>query len=261
MVNPSAFAEQLQGDSWLSYQTFYRNPSTGLYHSPASLGIRYAGDMVLDPTAGSGGIAEAAWDLNRRFIVIDREQSAFDIMVERMKGVVKDAWHPRMLKRGTHEPVRINVMDMTDLERREYGESPEWSWWDSGDCFIVKGDSISVLRTMPDSFVGLVYSDPPFMAQKEFRNKSMGNIGFSDIWAWDDEAESRLAELQMFADLKIGGVPNVSMIASYIPMVRDAMEGGMASYLSWIALLLIELHRISGSTEYIKQPFWEVRYD
>ena len=149
-----------------------------------------------------------------------------------------------------------------DIPRFEYGHGADWPFWDDGDCYIIHGDAIAVLRTMPDSIAALVYADPPFNAGKEFRNKKKGNIGFSDIWKWDDEAEARLAELGAIADIETGhDPPNVQMLFDYIPMVRDSMrDPALASYLSWCTLLLLECRRVMGSTEYIKQPFVEVNY-
>jgi site-specific DNA-methyltransferase (adenine-specific) len=43
------------------------------------------GELVLDPFAGSGTTALAARNLNRNFIVIEKEQKYYDIILERLK--------------------------------------------------------------------------------------------------------------------------------------------------------------------------------
>lgn len=46
------------------------------------------GDMVLDPTMGSGTTCLAAANLSRRFIGIEKEQKYYDIACKRVYGNV-----------------------------------------------------------------------------------------------------------------------------------------------------------------------------
>ena len=191
-------------------------------------------DIVLDPTCGSGTVAEAASKLQRRFICIDREQSAVKYTWCRLKPIVQ------------HRTRRIEWLN----DRFEFEHDP--MLWDSGHNYIVRGDSIRVLRSMPDSFIALVYTDPPFNANKQFRNKK--GEGFSDIWRWNDEAETRLVELEnmpddRFNDGKMGRNATLMTI-----QMAKMMDGNMASYLTWTALLLIECRRVMGSYEMESLP-------
>ncbi len=45
------------------------------------------GEFVVDPFAGSGTTALAAWKLGRNFVVIEKDQKTFDMMVARLKAV------------------------------------------------------------------------------------------------------------------------------------------------------------------------------
>ncbi len=55
--------------------------------------IRYysfKGDMVLDPFGGSGTVGRVAYKMERRFLLIDKEPSYYDLMKEMISGLVDD---------------------------------------------------------------------------------------------------------------------------------------------------------------------------
>ena len=264
--------------------TVWRNPKTGLYHPTSDLGIRYVGDLCIDPCCGSGTFAEAAYRESRRFIVIDREPDAIAIVRKRMQAAMDELeeWHPHMMKRDC-TPHRICYIDMSDIPRNEYGEVKWFDFWDNGDSYIVLGDSIAVMRTMPHCLADLIYADPPFNAGRDFRDKKTG-IGFSDIWHWDDDAEARLIELERIVESDMPrqiydsiaalpvhppeppskrkkkkankSIPQVDILVDMIRLSHKTMGGDMASYLTWTALLLLESHRICGGIDHITSPFW-----
>ena len=214
---------------------------SGLSVPPELAEVRHVGDIVLDPTCGSGTMAEAALKLGRRFIVIDRHPEAIRITSERIQRLCRERGDVPMVRRdGRRHEVRC--LNWLDLQH----DIPNW---DDGDSYIVLGDAIQVLRTMPDSFVELVYADPPFGKQQVFR----GPRGeFSDIWTWDEAAEARMAELEdMPAELWEGGDRNLGV--GVIHLLRTS-QPDMASYLTWIALLLLECRRVMGRTEYVEVP-------
>ena len=193
-------------------------------------------DIVLDPVCGSGTTAQAASELHRRFICIDREPAAINLTWNRLHWAVKQ---------------RTVIVEWL-FEKTHFLDNP--MLWDSGCNFLVIGDSIEVLRSMPDSFVALVYADPPFNTGKEFRDKKTG-IGYSDIWHWDADAKVRFKELKKmppdrFKDGKNG--KRVTIMGIKIAKKLDSRKS-MASYLTWCALLLIECRRVMGSYEYEKQ--------
>ena len=42
--------------------------------------------------------------------------------------------------------------------------------WDNGDNYLILGDSLDVMQSIPDSVVDLIYNDPPFNTGKTFKN-------------------------------------------------------------------------------------------
>lgn len=110
-------------------------------------------DIVLDPVCGSGTTARAASDNCRRFICIDLSPDAIDITWRRLHWAVKQR----------------TVIVHFALEKKLFLTDP--MLWDSGCNFLVLGDCVDVMRTMPDSFVALIYADPPFNSNREYRNK------------------------------------------------------------------------------------------
>lgn len=193
-------------------------------------------DLLLDPVCGSGTSAAAAAGLCRRFIAIDREQAAVSTTFERL---------PWYVQRQT---ARVEWL----VDRHRFLRDP--AVWDCGANFVVRGDCIAVLRSMPDSFVALVVADPPFNAGRDFRNKA--GEGFSDVWEWDTAAEQRLAEIEATdctTNRYLAGktaADRESAREALLLTVRSSLLMGAAdraSYLTWAGLLLMESRRVMGS--------------
>ena len=119
--------------------------------------------------------------------------------------------------------------------------------WDHGPNYVVRGDCIAVMRSMPESFVTLVIADPPFNANREFRNRK--GEGFSDVWRWDAAAEDRLREIEDLPKEGFGGKNGKEALLAGIEAAR-LMDPKLASYLTWCALLLFECRRVMGDYEY-----------
>jgi DNA modification methylase len=49
--------------------------------------------------------------------------------------------------------------------------------WDDSRNRLIAGDNLEVLRDMPDSFVALVYADPPFFTQRDWGSSPTGGTG------------------------------------------------------------------------------------
>jgi DNA modification methylase len=111
---------------------------------------------------------------------------------------------------------------------------------------------LAVLRAhVPDASIDLVYLDPPFNSQREYRavprrRRAEGRVeehAFEDRWAWDDASREALAAI-------IG--PGTACPPRLV-LLMDALrafigEGDMLSYLAMMALRLVELHRVLSPT-------------
>lgn len=72
--------------------------------------IRYysfKGDMVLDPFAGSGTAGRVAYEMERRFLLIDKEPSYFDLMKNTLSGLVS-------------KDIRVDYCIESDLDEEDY---------------------------------------------------------------------------------------------------------------------------------------------
>ena len=221
-------------------------------------GARYVGDMVLDPVAGSGTAAEAALLNQRRFIAIDMNSDATGVIVERLaKGAQEGKYKPQVIRHSNRlSNVRV-ITDLANLSGIPYGNRDTWDFWLSGDSYVVTGDAIQVMRTMPEGTADLIYCDPPFGSQREYKGRD-GRLSFDDRWEWDADAEARLAELdditpEQIADLysvranvrKDVHLPDIKSIMMLLELVLHT-DRDMASYLTFAALLLLECHRVCG---------------
>ena len=190
-------------------------------------------DLCLDPVCGSGTMAVACARQGRRYIAIDREPAAIEITCERLT------------------PIMMTMTRVIDFKRDQHIFIKDPHEWDSDWNFVVLGDSLEVLRSMPDGIVTLIYADPPFNANREFRNED--GVGFSDIWRWDDEAEARLHDIEQL-DVSTGRYLNGrteqarlnarKALLLQIELCRIQGQNNMASYLTWMMLLLTECRRV-----------------
>ena len=218
-------------------------------------GARYAGDMVLDPVAGSGTAAEAALLNQRRFICIDMNADAVRVMVERLaKGAAEGKYKPQVIRGSNRESAVRVITDLANLKDLPYGAQINWDFWNDGNCYIVHGDAIQVMRTMPPSIADLIYVDPPFNAGKVFKGK---RGEFDDTWQWDDAAQARHDEIAAITPEALAAnypkgspLPDLNALQAFIGVSRVLHGDSMASYLTFACLLLLECHRVSGSTSY-----------
>jgi site-specific DNA-methyltransferase (adenine-specific) len=56
------------------------------------------GDLLLDFFAGSGALGESAFKLGRRFILIDNNPQALEIMAQRFRGITGIEWPENLAK-------------------------------------------------------------------------------------------------------------------------------------------------------------------
>ncbi len=114
------------------------------------------------------------------------------------------------------------------------------------------GDNLAVMREMASETVDLVYLDPPFNSNRNYKIVFRGPTGlkpkahlpaFEDVWVWDDVSETLIEELMRERGNQAIGVA-VSGLLQVIGRDR------LMAYLVNMTLRLIEIHRLlkpSGS--------------
>ena len=102
-------------------------------------------------------------------------------------------------------------------------------------------DNLPVLRGMNSESVDLIYLDPPFNSKRTYSapigSKAAG-ASFKDMWTWADIDESLLDSL----------VTKYPQLMNYIHTISDIYDKSMMSYCLFMAMRLIEMHRILKPT-------------
>jgi site-specific DNA-methyltransferase (adenine-specific) len=93
---------------------------------------------------------------------------------------------------------------------------------------IYRGDNLEILRALPDKFVDLIYIDPPFFTQRNYKN----------IWG---DKESVFDYGDDFFD---GFMDTKDFFEKHIQ--SDAK--GLKAYLEWMRARVVELHRLLKPT-------------
>lgn len=93
------------------------------------------------------------------------------------------------------------------------------------------GDNLAIMRAMPDELFDLIYIDPPFFTQRDYKNNTIDNSGFKDT--------KDFFEYHIQSDAK-----------------------GLLAYLEWVNVRLLELHRIlkHTGTIYVHVDYHAVHY-
>ena len=109
---------------------------------------------------------------------------------------------------------------------------------------LFKGDNLAVMRGMNSESVDLIYLDPPFNTNRIF-SAPMGSPAagqsFDDMWGLSEEDEAWLAMIRP----KHPAVANVAELAAF---THRTQKLSMKSYLAFMAVRLIEMHRILKPT-------------
>jgi site-specific DNA-methyltransferase (adenine-specific) len=88
---------------------------------------------------------------------------------------------------------------------------------------IYRGDNLSIMRAMPSECVDLIYIDPPFFTQRDYKN----------IWG------DREAVLDFESDFFDGFEDTKDFFERHI----QSSATGLKAYLEWMRARLVELHR------------------
>ena len=97
-------------------------------------------------------------------------------------------------------------------------------------------DNLEVMRGMDSETVHLIYADPPFNSKRIYQGMpgtKAASHRFRDTWSWNDAKEEWLDQLE-----------NDWPVISHLITVAKAHSGGMAGYLAFMSVRIIEMHRI-----------------
>ena len=105
------------------------------------------------------------------------------------------------------------------------------------------GDNLPILRTMPDDFVDLCYTDPPFNSNRAYNIIYPGDLGqvtaFEDTWYWTPDCDQYLADIEA----------NTGEIGQLVPaLVRGMGKTQLSAYLVNMAVRLAEIRRVLKPT-------------
>ena len=107
---------------------------------------------------------------------------------------------------------------------------------------IFRGDNLAIMRAMPDECVDLIYIDPPFFTQRDYKN------------IWGD-----LESVQDYKDIKKHGFTDKR---DFFEKHLHSGAKGLDAYLEWMRFRIEECHRIlkkSGSF-YLHLDYHAVHY-
>ena len=105
------------------------------------------------------------------------------------------------------------------------------------------GDNLPILRTMPDDFVDLCYTDPPFNSNRAYNIIYPGDLGqvtaFEDTWYWTTDCDQYLADIEA----------NTGEIGQLVAaLVRGMGKTQLSAYLVNMAVRLAEIRRVLKPT-------------
>ena len=132
--------------------------------------VKKSGSMVLDPMCGGSTTCYVALTTGRRFIGIDINPWAIECAWHRcQEAIEKGDAVPMRAKNG--EPHKIIVKQVFKSEAGlavpAFRHKP--IDWDSGHSYLIHGDCLQILQTMPKEIVDLIYIDPPFNSDKDYK--------------------------------------------------------------------------------------------
>ncbi len=100
------------------------------------------------------------------------------------------------------------------------------------------GDNLPILRSMPAESVQLIATDPPFNTGRHVSTQSgrpAADAGFSDYWSWRRDVDAEwLPHLQSHC-------PKALRV---VETSRETAGEGMATYLCFMAMRLVEMRRV-----------------
>ena len=99
---------------------------------------------------------------------------------------------------------------------------------------VCLGDNLPFLRALPADSIHLIATDPPFNKGRRFSNRAR-EAGFRDSWSWERDVAPAWIERIRAAN------PALSALIEAARLIHGA---GMSAYLCWLAIRLLEMHRV-----------------
>lgn len=95
---------------------------------------------------------------------------------------------------------------------------------------LYHGNNLHILRRyIPDESIGLLYADPPFNSQTDYKD------AFTDIWHWNDAAEVAYTEAQKLHQ------PTATLLTAFRQAFGNSHK---MAYLIMMTIRFLELHRV-----------------
>ena len=106
---------------------------------------------------------------------------------------------------------------------------------------LICGDNLEILLTMKKESVDLIYLDPPFFSNRNYK-VSCGNqvVGFEDTWRWDQSS------VESYQEIVEKGSERVSKVMQAFRTFLG--DNDMLAYLSMMAPRLVELRLVLKPT-------------
>ena len=106
---------------------------------------------------------------------------------------------------------------------------------------IFTGDNLHVMRGMADESIDLIYLDPPFNSKHDYAapiGSEAAGAAFKDTWNLSDIDEEWWGEIS----------ESHPALYKLLEAIRDVAGKSMMSYAIYMAVRLIEMHRILKPT-------------
>ena len=121
-----------------------------------------------------------------------------------------------------------------------------------GNRTIFTSDNLPVLRGIDSETIDLIYLDPPFNKGRQWVapiGSDAEGASFDDIWTWDNLAEQQHEGFNSSVKRQwLDALHIESPIRSVVQAADDASNEPMGAYLAYMAMRIVEMHRVLKPT-------------
>ena len=107
---------------------------------------------------------------------------------------------------------------------------------------IFIADNLNIMRGLDSDSVDLIATDPPFNKGKVSYKGTKRDVQFKDVWSWDNDVQSQWWDSIQDEEKGNDG------LSSAIQSANLVAGKDMGAYLCWMAIRVIEMHRILKPT-------------